>query len=119
MVSNGSSQGPTGGFHRGFGRRLERRNNGRSKTAFSVANRSPPGPLLAVRKETRSEVDCAGVDIAKNYPTRLVFRLVLPFRFSALHTHVCLYTVADKSIKGKRNFLKIGPNQSHWITHVI
>lgn len=36
-------------------------------------------PLLAVRKETRSEVDCAGVDIAKNHPTRLVPRLVLPF----------------------------------------
>lgn len=38
MVSNGS-QGPTGGFHGRFGRR---RNNGRSKTAFSAPGRSPP-----------------------------------------------------------------------------
>lgn len=87
MVSNGSSEGPTGGFYGDSEATGRRRNNGRSKTAFSYRT-GVRGPLLAVRKETRSKVDCAGVNIAKNYPTRLVFLLVLPFRSIPIDIHI-------------------------------
>lgn len=86
MVSNGSTEGPTGGFHRRFGRRFEEGitdgQKPRSRTQSGVR-----GPLLAVRKETRSKVDCAGVGIAKNYLTRPVSRLVLPFHSVSVFIH--------------------------------